>query len=138
MRKGLERISEESLQPDPETKTVELVPMVEESPAETDKVELPSDGSKSSTGLTVQEVAQDLPVDATPTHEELQPKALKTYTSAVPDGADAPGPIITTLAKPVSKPRAKSPTAADLDMQPEHLDDLAPLKNTIIQQPSAS
>jgi len=86
-------------------------------------------------------------VDATPTHEELQPKALKTYTSAVPDGADAPGPIITTLAKPVSKPRAKSPTVADLDTQPEHLpaadadakavpvaDDLAPLKNTIIQQ----
>jgi len=57
LRKGLERISEESLQPDPETKEVELMPTVEESPAETDKVELPSDGSKSSTGLTVQEVA---------------------------------------------------------------------------------
>ncbi|KAK0638630.1 hypothetical protein B0T16DRAFT_227791 [Cercophora newfieldiana] len=145
--KGLEKISEESLQPEPETKKAEPAPKVEELEAETDKVEPPSDGPKSNTGLTVQEVAQGPPVDATPAHEEPQPEAPKAYTGAVPDGVDAPGSAATTPAEPVSEPRPKPPTAADLEAQPEHLptadadtktvpvaDDPAPLKSAVIQQ----
>ncbi|KAK4444612.1 hypothetical protein QBC34DRAFT_182481 [Podospora aff. communis PSN243] len=146
--KGLEKISEESLQPE-EPKEVEAAPKVEAVQPETDKVAPPSTDPQSNTGLTVQEVAQDPPVDATPAHEEPKPEAPQTLADRVPDHHHAAGPATTAPVEPVSEPSKKSPSAADLEAQPEHLpaadadkkvaavapaDDTPPLKSAVIQQ----
>ena len=116
--KALDRISEESVEPEPEKADPK-----EDVGVPLEKVELPRSTSTHTTGLTVQEPVKEPAMDLAENQEPKPEETETPHTGHVSDHAEPAGPSAPKTTEPVIETPIQEPAgeAKDLDAQPEYL-----------------